>query len=93
MYFYHNKRYNNIYKDLKGGVAMVKNNIKEYRKNKGFTQSDIANKLGIKQNTYSDKERGKIGFTAKELLILEKLLDASISDFYKELKEQIDIEM
>lgn len=65
------------------------NNIKEYRKEKGYTQKEIADILGIKQASYSDKERGRRGFTVEELLQLEDILGVSISDMFKELKESL----
>ena len=65
------------------------NNIKEYRKEKGYTQKEIADILGIKQASYSDKERGRRGFTVEELLILEDVLNVSISDMFKDLKESL----
>lgn len=65
------------------------NNIKEYRKKKGYTQKEIADILGIKQASYSDKERGRRGFTVEELLQLEDILGVSISDMFKELKESL----
>lgn len=61
--------------------------VKEYRKKKGYTQKELAEKLGIKQNSYSDKENGKRGFNVKELLLLEKILDASISELFADLVE------
>ena len=51
-----------------GGEEMK---IKEYRMNKGYTQKEIAELLGIKQNTYSDKERNKSPFTIYEIKILK----------------------
>ncbi|MGL4560869.1 MAG: helix-turn-helix domain-containing protein [Brevinema sp.] len=63
--------------------------VKEFREKKGYTQQDIASILGIKQGSYSDKENERRPFTVKELLILEILLDASISDMYKDTKEEI----
>lgn len=65
------------------------NNIKEYRKKKGYTQKEIADILEIKQASYSDKERGRRGFTVEELLQLEDILGVSISDMFKELKESL----
>ena len=65
------------------------NNIKEYRKKKGYTQKEIADTLGIKQASYSDKERGRRGFTVEELLQLEDILGVSISDMFKDLKESL----
>ncbi|MGL5381159.1 helix-turn-helix domain-containing protein [Clostridium sp.] len=63
--------------------------VKEFREKKGYTQQDIAIILGIKQGSYSDKENERRPFTVKELLILEILLDVSISDMYKDTKEEI----
>ena len=65
------------------------NNVKEYRKKKGYTQKEIADTLKIKQASYSDKERGRRGFTVEELLQLEDILEVSISDMFKDLKESL----
>ena len=46
--------------------------IKEYRIIKGYTQRELAEILGIKQNTYSDKERGKTNFTIDEIKIIKE---------------------
>lgn len=64
--------------------------VKEYREAKGITQMQIAEILGIKQGTYADKENGKRGFRAKELLILEKVLDASISELFAEWNSEVE---
>ena len=37
--------------------------VKEYRLLNGYTQTEIANILNIKQNSYSNKELGKRAFT------------------------------
>ena len=60
------------------GGADVK--VKEYRVMKGYTQTEIANLLGIKQNTYSDKERGKTKFTIDEIKLIKKLLEVTYDD-------------
>ena len=44
--------------------------IKFLRENKGYTQQEMADILGITQQAYSNKEVGKRGFNTKELLIL-----------------------
>ena len=54
------------------GGAIVK--VKEYRVKYSYTQNDFAKLLGIKQNTYSDKERGKTKFTIDEIKLIKELL-------------------
>ena len=54
--------------------------VKEYRIIKGYTQRELAEILGIKQNTYSDKERGKINFTIDEIKIIKELFNTTYDD-------------
>ena len=60
------------------GGEIVK--VKEYRVMKGYTQTEIANLLGMKQNTYSDKERGKIQFNVKEIKLIKELLNVTYDE-------------
>ena len=60
-----------------GGEEMK---IKEYRIVKGYTQREIAELLGIKQNTYSDKERGKTKFTIDEVKLIKELFEVTYDD-------------
>ena len=54
--------------------------IKEYRIIKGYTQRELAEILGIKQNTYSDKEREKTNFTIDEIKIIKELFSVTYDD-------------
>ena len=54
--------------------------IKEYRIVKGYTQREIAELLGIKQNTYSDKELGKSKFTIDEVKLIKELFEVTYDD-------------
>ena len=54
--------------------------IKEYRIIKGYTQKELAEVLGIKQNNYSDKERGKTNFTIDEIKIIKELFSVTYDD-------------
>jgi transcriptional regulator with XRE-family HTH domain len=68
-------------------VAKIK--VKEIREAKGISQESIAKELGITQASYSYKENGKRGFSVKELLILEVILEASISELFADIKKGI----
>ena len=54
--------------------------IKEYRTIKGYTQREIAELLGIKQNTYSDKELGKSKFTIDEVKLIKEFFEVTYDD-------------
>ena len=55
-------------------------NIKEYRIRRGYTQKQIAILLGIKQNTYSNKENGKRAFTLEEIRKLKRILNITYNE-------------
>lgn len=54
--------------------------IKEYRILKGYTQSEIANILNIKQSSYSNKELGRRDFTIEEIKLLKELFEVTYDD-------------
>ena len=54
--------------------------IKEYRILKGYTQTEIANILNIKQSTYSNKELGRRDFTIEEIKLLKELFEVTYED-------------
>lgn len=56
--------------------------VKEYRVIKGLTQSEIAEMLGIKQNTYSYKERGIYDFSVKEIKKLKEILEVEYEQLF-----------
>ena len=55
-------------------------NVKEYRIRRGYTQKQIAMLLGIKQNTYSNKESGKRAFTIEEIKLIKELLNVTYDE-------------
>ena len=52
--------------------------LKELRKNKGLKQREIAELLGVKQNTYSDWENGKTEPSFENLIKLADLLEVTL---------------
>ena len=57
--------------------------VKEYRLLNGYTQTEIANILNIKQNSYSNKELGKRAFTIEEIKLLKELFKVTYEDLLK----------
>ena len=54
--------------------------VREYRIKHSYTQREFAELLGIKQNTYSDKERGKTKFTIDEIKLIKELLNVTYDE-------------
>lgn len=52
--------------------------LREVRKSKKITQQELADRLGIKRNTYSDWENGKTEPTFEILVKLADLFDISL---------------
>lgn len=62
----------------------MKDRIAGYRKMLGFTQSELAKKLGISVTAYFNKEHGVTPFSDKEKII--------IKDMLKKIDENISID-
>lgn len=67
-------------------VEVVKNQsmfsirLKELRINKGFTQSELGKKVGVKQNTFTNWENGSREPNFKTLIELANILDTTTDD-------------
>lgn len=72
--------------NIKGGVVILNNNIKSIRERLGIRQDDLAKILNISASTLSNKEAGRRHFTVEEVLKLEKILNVSVSEMFKENK-------
>lgn len=59
------------------------NRIKEFRKNKKISQSDIAKIMKVKQNTVSQWESGIRIPNIKQGLKLAEILETTVEDLYK----------
>ena len=59
------------------------NRIKEFRKKKKLSQSDIAEIMKVKQNTFSQWERDKIVPNIKQGLKLAEILETTVESLYK----------
>lgn len=60
----------------------LKNNLKEARSERGFSQQQLADMVGVSRNTISSIETGQFNPTAKLALILCIALDKKFEDLF-----------
>lgn len=60
----------------------LKNNLKEVRKEKGYSQADLAKLVGVSRNTISSIETGHFTPSAKLALILCIALDKKFEELF-----------
>ena len=63
-------------------LLVLKNNLKEIRKEKGISQSKLADMVGVSRNTLSSIETGQFNPTAKLALIICIALDKKFEDLF-----------
>lgn len=61
---------------------ILKNNLKEARNEKGFSQQELAKLVGVTRNTISSIETGQFNPTAKLALILCIALDKKFEELF-----------
>lgn len=61
---------------------VLKNRLKEIRKEKGLSQAELAKTVGVSRNTISSIETGQFNPTAKLALILCIALDKKFEDIF-----------
>ena len=63
-------------------LLVLKNNLKEIRKEKGYSQTDLAELVRVSRNTISSIETGQFNPTAKLALILCIALDKKFEEIF-----------
>ncbi len=61
---------------------ILKNRLKEVRKEKKLSQTELAEMVGVSRNTISSIETGQFNPTAKLALVLWIALDKKFEDFF-----------
>ena len=61
---------------------VLKNHLKEFRKEKGYSQLQLADEVGVSRNTISSIETGQFNPTAKLALILCIALEKKFEDLF-----------
>jgi len=63
---------------------MINQRIKEFRKQRGLSQQQLADMIGMDRASLSLMENGNRRVQADDLTMLAKALDCKISDFFEE---------
>ena len=61
---------------------VLKNSVAAVRKEKGWSQADLANAVGVSRNTISSIETGQFTPTAKLALLISIALDKKFEDLF-----------
>ena len=73
------------YEQQQGGDTDMAYKIAKYRKKKGMTQTELAQKSGVSRAILSGLESGRITVTTTETLLkIAKALECSVSDIFFE---------
>ena len=58
----------------------------QLRKEKGITQKGMAQKLGISETAYRQKEKGQRAFKSDEMFIIADILEKDIGEIFSDLR-------
>jgi transcriptional regulator with XRE-family HTH domain len=73
-------------------MTVISKNLRKIReKNTQYTQKDVAELLGIKQNTYSTWESGESDVKSEYIPKLAEIFGSDIKDFFKTSTNKIEI--
>lgn len=56
----------------------------QLRKEKGITQRELAQKLGISETAYRQKEKGQSAFKSDEMFIIADILEKDIGEIFSD---------
>ena len=74
---------------MKNNIVLIKNKLIRARKEKKFSQQDVAEFLSISQTQYLRKEKGEIGITEQEWDKIAKLLNVEVEEIKEEENKNI----
>lgn len=58
----------------------------QLRKEKGITQKELAQKLGISETAYRQKEKGQRAFKSDEMFMIADILEKDIGEIFSDLR-------
>lgn len=62
--------------------TLIGKNLRRLREYRGFTQTDLANALGVTHQQIQKYEKGTCGFSAIRLHTLSRILHVPVEDFF-----------
>ena len=72
---------------VKDEYQAILSNLISIRQEKGYTQYQVGDKLGISDNAYSKLENGHTKLDVQRLIFILKIFDVNLSDFFKDFKD------
>ncbi|WP_439130189.1 helix-turn-helix domain-containing protein [Polaribacter sp.] len=70
---------------MKDEYEAILNKLRLLRREKGFTQHQIGEKVCLTSTAYSKLENGHTKLDLERFLMILKILDTSLKDFFKEI--------
>lgn len=67
-------------------LKFVGNKIKDFRKKKKLSQTDLANLIGVTNSSVSEYERGHVNIDADMLFKIADVLNVKVDDFFPDRK-------
>lgn len=72
---------------VKEEYEAILNKLTSIRQEKGYTQYQVGERLGISDNAYSKLENGHTKLDVQRLIFILKIFDVNLSDFFKDFKD------
>src|SRR5262245_44974135 len=74
-------KYNNYSKELENTRSVVAEKVRRLRRDRHWTQAELARQLRLSQSRLSEIEHGAGSFTAEQFLLILKLFNVGVSHF------------
>jgi DNA-binding XRE family transcriptional regulator len=75
-----------------GERAHISRVVRDLRKERGWTQAELAGKLGLSQSRLSEVERGDGSFTAEQFLQILRLFNVAVDRFLGETDRSLQLQ-
>ena len=69
-------------------LQKILDRIVSSRKDKRYTQAEVAARLGLERSTYARKELGMIPITLEEMLLIADLLELPVTSFFVSVRKR-----